>query len=187
MSTNELAKSLFLGRFPGEEMLDTIDRMVSNTLFTNFEGHLENLHYKFPDQNVFKKKLEDGTVEYVIELLLPGFTKEDISISVIDNNTLEVSGGLHKEDKTIDLDNQEEQCCKQEKKDCCSLTRRHSCHGETDYMVEYHGFTMKKKFKRKFLIPNINIDSVNAKFLNGILSIQLKSGKRQEVKNISVE
>ncbi len=174
MGVNELTRSVMKNKFPGDDLLETIDRFITNTMFTNFEGHLENLHYKIPDQNVFKKKIEDGTIDYVIELALPGFVKEDVCINIIDDNTLEINGSIVKEDDYP--------------KNCnYSLSRLWSMEvTTTEYTQEYSGFTLKKKFKRKFLVPNINTDTVNATFENGILIINLKSGKRKDIRQISI-
>lgn len=48
-------------------------------------------------------------------------------------------------------------------------------------------FSTKTKFKRKVIIPNIQKDSVKVKLENGILRIELLSGKRERIEEIEIE
>jgi len=49
-----------------------------------------------------------------------------------------------------------------------------------------NGFNLKSKFRRKFLIPNIDLESFKATVKDGILVIQLKSGKRKEYTRVEI-
>ena len=118
--------------------------------------HLENQHWAYPLMNVEKIKNEDSTVQYYIDLLLPGYSKKDINIEILDNTTLVISGRIQNEI-------------------------------EKDRTHELQEFKLEKSFIRKLILPNIQDDSVNVKLENGILHIELVSGKRVNKRTIELE
>lgn len=118
--------------------------------------HLENQHWAYPLMNVEKKKNEDGTVQYYIDLLVPGYSKKDINLEILDNTTIVVSGEIKK-------------------------------NVEQDKTSELQEFTLEKSFVRKLVLPNIQEDNIKVELENGILHIDLISGKRINKKTIEIE
>jgi len=98
-----------------------------------------------PAANITDKK--EG---YKIELVVPGFTKENINLS-IDKNVLTIAG-----EKQGEVKNEDEK-----------VTRK-----------EFH----HAAFKRSFTLPkNIHMESISAKYNNGILVIEIP--KSEEAKD----
>ena len=120
------------------------------------EGHIETMHWNDPKMNVEKKKLDDGTIEYNINLIVPGYDKNDLKVELLDNNTIVVSGEYNKQVKE-------------------------------DYNLELEEYRIKSKFSRKIVIPNVQSDSIDVKYKNGILNINLISGKRTNRKTIDIQ
>lgn len=87
--------------------------------------------------------------DYVLEVVAPGFQKEDFKIN-LDNNTLTISA-----EKKEETENKNEKFIRKEYK--------------------------QQSFSRSFTIDeNINADSISAKYVNGVLTLNL--AKKQEVK-----
>ena len=143
-------------------MIDYFDKVTEdlNKYFSSVElGHTENLHYSYPKVNYLKTKQEDGTLKHTIEILLPYFEKDDIKIKVSDN-TIMIEGERKDKEKDNKNDN---------------------------VIVELREFRIPKKIKRKFVIPNLNVDSIKGEFKNGVLILTFTSGKRKEYREISID
>lgn len=121
--------------------------------------HLENLHFHSPKMNVYKKKLDTGEIEYKIVFFVPSVNKEDIEITQVDDNTIEV--------EIKDPNNKFFDEFK-------------------DYQVEYTEFVVEKyKSKRKIVLPNIN--EIKQEFKNGLLVLTVLCGKRETRKKILLD
>ena len=57
---------------------------------------------------------------------------------------------------------------------------------DEDVKTEFIEFKYIKKFSRKIVIPNIHTDTIDAKLENGILKIELLSGKRINKEKIEI-
>jgi HSP20 family protein len=120
-----------------------VNRNLVDELFSNFlkndyhENYLDKCGNQ-PATNVFETEKD-----YRIELLLPGFPKDDVQIN------------YHKNLLTIKVDKAETENKNEELK----YARR-----------EFGSFNFEKNFK---VPESVNADNINAKFENGILYISL--------------
>lgn len=121
-----------------------VNRNLVNEMFNNFmsndyhEDYLKNCS-KQPATNVFETENE-----FKLELLLPGFAKEDVQIS------------YHKNLLTIKVDKQEKDG---DEKEEFKYQRR-----------EFGAYNFEKTFK----VPNsVKSEAIDAKFENGVLSMVL--------------
>lgn len=121
----------------------SVNRNLVNEMLNSFstsdyhENYLRNCKCK-PATNVFETE-----TDFRIELLLPGFAKEDVQINV------------HKNLLTVKVDKPEEQ----EK--------------EENYKYEHREFGVFN-FEKQFQLPNtVKVDSIGAKFENGVLHLLL--------------
>lgn len=121
-----------------------VNRNLVDELFSNFlkndyhENYLENCGNR-PATNVFETEKD-----FRIELLLPGFPKEDVQIN------------YHKNLLTIKVDKEE---AKEEKKDEFKYAHR-----------EFGAFNFEKNFK----VPNtVDVENISANFENGVLRLIL--------------
>jgi len=135
-----------------------VNRTLVDELFDNF---LKNDYHEdyakkcgaSPATNVFET--EKG---FKLEVLLPGFVKEDLQLNV-HNNLLTVK--VEKEDK--------------ENKD------------EADVYKYVHREFSPQNFEKKFRLPkSVNTESISAKFENGILNIELPK-KEEAVEKAPLE
>lgn len=140
------------------DIVRKFDELTGSFFNTKISGHLENVHFSSPKMNVYKKKMDDGRVKYKLEFLVPDYTKEDLKIKLVDDNTLIVEGKKEKQERDEDFDN-----------------------------CEIKEFVLKNSFKRKVIIPNIQKDSIKSKLKNGVLIIELVSGKRKEIEEIEID
>lgn len=122
----------------------TVNRNLVNEMLNNFltsdhhESYLQNCK-KQPATNVFETEKD-----FRIELLLPGFAKEDVQVN------------YHKNLLTVKVDKPEAESDKTEE---FKFTHR-----------EFGVFNFEKQFQ----VPNsVNAQSIDAKFENGILNIVL--------------
>ena len=122
----------------------TVNRNLVDELFSNFlrndyhENYLENCGNQ-PATNVFETEKD-----FRIELLLPGFPKEDVQIN------------YHKNVLTIKVEKEEN---KENKSEEYKYAHR-----------EFGAFNFEKSFK----VPNsVDAENINAKFENGILNVVL--------------
>lgn len=121
-----------------------VNRNLVDELFSNFlkndyhENYLENCGNQ-PATNVLETEKD-----FRIELLLPGFPKEDVQIN------------YHKNLLTIKVDKEE---TKEEKKDEFKYAHR-----------EFGAFNFEKNFK----VPNtVDVENISANFENGVLRLVL--------------
>ncbi len=116
-----------------------VDQLFSNFLRNDYhEDHLNNCNCK-PATNIFETEKE-----FKLEMLLPGFKKEDVQLN-FHENVLTVKVELPK---------------KEENK-------------EQEYKYEHREFEVYS-FERKFKVPNtVNADNIAAHFENGILELVL--------------
>lgn len=131
-----------LVRFHNPEF--SVNRNLVDELFSNFlrndyhENYLENCGNQ-PATNVFETEKD-----FRIELLLPGFPKEDVQIN------------YHKNLLTIKVDKEE---AKDEKEEEFKYAHR-----------EFGSFNFEKNFK----VPNtVDAENISAKFENGVLHLVL--------------
>ncbi len=132
-----------LVRFQNPEF--NVNRNLVDELFSNFlrndyhENYLEKCGNQ-PATNVFETEKD-----FRIELLLPGFPKEDVQIN------------YHKNVLTIKVDKKEE--IKEENQEQYKYEHR-----------EFGSFNFEKNFK----VPNtVDVENISAKFENGILHMVL--------------
>ncbi len=129
-----------------------VDEMYNNFLKNDYHENYVKNGAKQPATNVFETE-----TDFKLEMLLPGFAKEDVQIN------------YHKNLLTIKVD--------KEKKD------ENAEEAFTYAHREFGTFNFEKQFK----IPNsVNIETVDAKFENGILSIVLPK-KEEALEKAPVE
>jgi HSP20 family protein len=135
----------------------SVNRNLVDELYNSFlkndvhEGYAKSCA-KQPATNIFEKDKE-----FKIEMMLPGFAKEDVQIN------------YHKNLLTIKVDKEQKEENAQEE---FKFARR-----------EFGKFNFEKNFK----IPDsVNIETVDAKFENGILSIVLPK-KEEALEKAPVE
>jgi len=144
-----------LVRFHNPEF--SVNRNLVDELFSNFlrndyhENYLDNCGNQ-PATNVFETEKD-----FRIELLLPGFPKEDVQIN------------YHKNLLTIKVDKEE---AKDENAEEYKYAHR-----------EFGSFNFEKNFK----VPNtVDAENINAKFENGVLRLVLPK-KEEAVEKAPVE
>lgn len=122
----------------------TVNRNLVDELFNGFlrndyhEDYLQN-HKKQPATNVFETEKD-----FIIELFLPGFSKEEIQLN------------YHKNLLTIKVE-------KEQKEENREMEFKYSHR-------EFGSFDFEKQFK----VPNsVNTESIDAKIENGILTLVL--------------
>lgn len=135
-----------------------VNRSLVDELFDSLlkndahESHVNNC-LKQPATNVFETE-ED----FKIEVLLPGFSKEDLKMN------------YHKDLLTVKVEKEEK-----EKENA-----------QVEYKYAHREFE-KFSFEKQFKIPNtVNIDGIEAKFENGILNIMLPK-KEEALEKAPVE
>lgn len=135
---------------------DTIVDDILRKFNVQENGHTENLVFSYPPTNIIKRKLENGQVECVIQLLVPGYSKDELTVKLIDDSTIEIKGKKKAESK------------------------------DDNSWYDMYEFKLKTQFTRKILVPNIQRESIESKLENGILTIKLLSGKRKNVEEIEI-
>lgn len=134
-----------------------VNRSLVDELFNNLvknDSHENYVHNssKQPATNVFETEND-----FKVEVLLPGFSKDDLKMN------------YHKNLLTVKVEKEE----KEEKE-------------QVEYKYEHREFE-KFSFEKQFRIPNtVNIDSIEAKFENGILNIALPK-KEEALEKAPVE
>jgi HSP20 family protein len=129
-----------------------VDEMYNNFLKNDYhENYVKNCANQ-PATNIFETEKD-----FKLEMLLPGFAKEDVQIN------------YHKNLLTIKVDKEQQKENEHE-----------------EFKFEHREFG-KFNFEKNFKIPNsVNIESVDAKFENGILSIVLPK-KEEALEKAPVE
>ena len=135
----------------------SVNRNLVDELYNSFlkndyhESYLQNCG-KQPATNVYETEKD-----FRVEIMLPGFAKEEVQIN------------YHKNLLTVKVDNEQ----KEEK------TSENYKYAHTEFA--------KFNFEKQFKIPNsVNIETVDAKFENGILTILLPK-KEEAVEKAPVE
>ena len=125
-----------------------VDELYNNVLKNDYhENYVKNFG-KQPATNVFETEKD-----FKLEVLLPGFSKEDVQMN------------YHKNLLTIKVDKEQKE--------------ENANEGFKYAHREFGTFNFEKQFK----IPNsVNIETVDAKFENGILSIVLPKKEEALVK-----
>jgi len=133
-----------------------VNRSLVNEMFNNLvhseyhENYLQNC--KKPPINIF-----ESDKDFRIELMLPGFTKEDLKIN------------FHNEILTVGVDNKEKETSKEE--------------AVKNLQREFGVYNFAKEFK----IPtSVNTSEIDAHFENGILNVILPK-KEESLEKSPVE
>ena len=109
------------------------------------------------------KQLKDGTA--ILEFAFAGFKKEEISVK-IDGNTLLVSAQLSKEiskeDKEVEVVNNNE-------------------------VQIYHGISKRNAIYKFTLASNLDVDKINSKYVNGLLTVTIPTIKKSATVDINIE
>ena len=111
----------------------------------------------FGQVSAFRTDIKDTGDAYVIEAELPGFTKEDVEVTV-DDRTLTVSA-THKENK-------------EQKSDTNGYIRRERRYGT---------------YVRSFDLEGIDAEKISGKLENGILTLDLPKIKNEEVRKRKID
>jgi HSP20 family protein len=138
-----------------DTILDDFFGVRQRELDRIFDNKIDFLRFDRPRSNIYKKKDENGNVEYELKVEVPGFKKEDIKIKVLEDSVLLIEGD-------VDI-----------------LT-------ESDDIKCVEEFETKS-FKRKYLISNLDKDSIKAKLEDGILTVNVSSKKREKIDEIVIE
>jgi HSP20 family protein len=129
-----------------------VDELYNNFLKNDYHENYSKNCVKQPATNVFETEKD-----FKLEILLPGFAKEDVQIN------------YHKNLLTIKVDKEQNE--------------ENSNEGYKYAHREFGSYNFEKQFK----IPeSVNIESVNAKFENGILNIVLPK-KEEALEKAPVE
>lgn len=135
---------------------ETLARRM-NSLMQDFE---KGFNFDFGG---FSPKIDISEDEKHIYLQaeVPGISKEDVKVTITDDNVLTIKGEKKREQKTED------------NKEGYSYIRIERSFGE---------------FCRSFMLPeNVKKDSINAKFENGVLNITLEKIEPEKPKEIEVK
>lgn len=111
----------------------------------------------FGQVSAFRTDIKDTGDAFVIEAELPGFTKEDVEVTV-DDRTLTVSA-THKENK-------------EQKSDTNGYIRRERRYGT---------------YVRSFDLEGVDAEKISGKLENGILTLDLPKIKNEEVKKRKID
>ncbi len=116
-----------------------VDQVFNNVMRNDYhENHLKNCNCK-PATNIFETENE-----FKLEMLLPGFKKEDVQLN------------FHEDVLTVKVE----------------LPKKEEGQ-EQEYKYEHREFEAYS-FERKFKIPNtVNVDNIEARYENGILELVL--------------
>lgn len=111
----------------------------------------------FGQVSAFRTDIKDTGDAFVIEAELPGFTKEDVEVTV-DDRTLTVSA-THKENK-------------EQKSDTNGYIRRERRYGT---------------YVRSFDLEGVDAEKISGKLENGILTLDLPKIKNEEVRKRKID
>ena len=111
-----------------------------------------------PEFRIAKYDMEDNEKEYKMEFELPGLTKDDVKFEIINNQTVEISGERRTSEKEV----------------------------EEEYEKKHK--TYSRFFQRITLPKNIDVENIDAKMQDGILTVSLpKIELESEKKKIEVQ
>lgn len=139
-----------------ERIIDDVVENVFENVKRVHDGFVSD-YSKSIKMNVYKRKLDGGEIEYKLVFLV-GTSKDNISVSQVDDNTIEVE--IKNDVKLDDFSN---------------------------YQTEYIEFNYEGniKQKRRVVLPNIN--DVKQEFKNGLLIITVRCGKRESKRQIILD
>ncbi len=122
--------------------------------------------------STFRTDIQDHKDAYLLEAELPGFSKEEIKLS-LDGDLLTISAE-HESRREEKEDKNEAAEGNAEKKDAPAYVRRERFYGS---------------FSRSFNISEIDTDGIEASYENGILSVRLpkKSAKEPAVRQLPIK
>lgn len=152
----------WIQHFDRNEFLTPFDKLFDDLFVSSFPDISKEIGVGFFEKQSFPKvDVIDCVNEIQIEAEIPGLTKNDVNVSV-DENILTISGNA-------------------------DTTRKNS-----DDVKKYIRKELKhSSFKRSFTLgDNIDIESLTAKFENGLLKIilpKLEPVKQKKTKNIKIE
>lgn len=118
--------------------------------FDIFDDFFDEGFFPKKERNLMKTDIREKKDKYVVDIDLPGFEKENISLS-LDNGYLNISAKTEKEDNNED----EERFVRQER-----------FYGECS--------------RSFYVGEDITEEDINAKFNNGILKIEIPKKEKQE-------
>jgi HSP20 family protein len=73
-----------------------------NSMVNEFFNDENIFNFSLKNSNVGYTNIKDLEDKYILELQVPGFTKDDIEINLNDNNTLTINGNIEKENEEND-------------------------------------------------------------------------------------
>ena len=120
------------------------------TSFDIFDDFFDEGFFPKKERNLMKTDIREKKDKYVVDIDLPGFEKENISLS-LDNGYLNISAKTEKEENSED----EERFVRQER-----------FYGECS--------------RSFYVGEDITEEDINAKFNNGILKIEIPKKEKQE-------
>lgn len=134
---------------------DVFDRMLST--FNDFFEQMDDWPALADNMKSLRTDITENKDAYVVKVDLPGFSKDDISIEV-DNNQLTIRARREEEQETKDSQNR--------------IIRRERHFGE---------------FVRQFYVDNIDEDRIEATLKDGVLTIILpkrndRNGTRKQIR-----
>lgn len=128
-------------------MLKTFNEVFDQNGLSPFNGEAKS----------FRTDITETKNAYLVEAELPGFSKEDITIDV-DNNQLTIRAKREQLEETKDKDDK--------------VIRKERHYGE---------------FLRQFYVDNIKENEIQAKLENGILKIEIPKNTPKEAKGVQIE
>ncbi|MCX8009449.1 MAG: Hsp20 family protein [Patescibacteria group bacterium] len=121
--------------------------------------YVEDIYPSNLKMNVYKKKLENGRIEYKVLFYIPFASKDCITVNQLDENSIEVEVTLNQENLKSETEG---------------------------YIKEYEEFSLKNiSMKRKIVLPQN--DEIKAKYQNGVLILTVNCGKKDSKKTIILE
>lgn len=147
---------------------DSLSRKM-NTIINEFDKGL-NLEY-----GPFSPKvdIEDNEEKIHISAELPGVKKENVKITITEDNYLVIKGSKFKEEKIAN-----------EKTDESTAEQNPELANERVYLKMERSYG---EFTRSFQLPlNINKDSISAKYENGVLHIMLDKILPAKAKEVEI-
>ena len=152
----------WIQHFDRNEFLTPFDKLFDDLFVSSFPDISKELGVGFFEKQSFPKvDVVDCGKEIQIEAEIPGLTKDDVTVNV-DENILTISGNSETKQKS-----------------------------STDVKKYIRKELKHSSFKRSFTLgDNIDVESLTAKFENGLLKIvlpKLETIKQKKVKNIKIE
>ena len=147
-----------------------------------FEGIVKKMNDFFEDAEKGQFSLEYGTFSPRIDIIeddkiiylyaeIPGVKKDDLKVRINEENVLTISGEKHAYDLKDDVEGGKEEE-KEEAKVQKSFIRSERAFGT---------------FTRRLMLPeNIDPDSINAKFTDGVLEVTLQKKEPEKPKERSI-